>query len=870
MDSGRKPGTEFWACPLEDLLRQLRTAPAGLSTDEAERRLAKSAASHLKRRTGASWRLLLAQFRSPITLLLIAAALLSWLLRDATNSLIILAIVLASALLGFFQENGAANALDKLLAVIETRSTSVRDGRDVEVPTDRIVPGDIVRLAAGDAIPGDARLIGAQDLILDEAALTGESWPVEKHPAALPPQTPLAQRTNVLFLGTHVVSGSGLAVVVRVGRDTEFGAIAGRLQGHVPETAFERGVRRFGGFLVELTLVMLVVIFAANALLHRPILDSFLFALALAVGLTPQLLPAIISVNLSHGARRMALRQVIVRRLISIENFGSMDVLCSDKTGTLTEGRVRLRSAVDPRGSESEQVLYHAWLNATHETGFRNPIDEAIRALPPTPADPLRKLDEIPYDFQRRRLSILVDDGATHRLIAKGAVENILAVCDAARLHDGTQVPLATLRDEIDAQFRQFSEQGSRTLGVAVRDVGLQGCVTRDDEREMDFLGFLVLEDPPKPGITETLKDLSALGIRLKMLTGDNRLVARHVAQTIGLPAARVLTGGDLRQMSEQALTRQVTQCDVFAEVEPYQKERLIRALRSTGQLVGYVGDGINDASALHAADVGISVNEAVDVAKEAATIVLLQRDLRVLIDGVREGRVTFANTMKYVFMATSANFGNMFSMAVASVALPFLPLLPKQILLINLLTDLPEMMIANDAVDEELIAQRQRWDLQFIRRFMLVFGALSSVFDLLTFAVLLFLVQADAEQFRTGWFVESVVSACLVVLVVRSRRPFWSSRPGRGLLLASGLVVLLTCVLPWTPLAPLLGFEPLARSTLLWIAPIIATYVASAEVIKRWFFRRATDKPSDDPSPHDRAGDLATDSRYARPHRGG
>jgi Mg2+-importing ATPase len=640
-------------------------------------------------------------------------------------------------------------------------------------------------------------------------------------------------------MGTHVVSGHGQAVVVRTGRTTEFGKVSERLKLRPPETSFERGVRRFGYLLMEVTLVLVIAIFAINVYFHRPVLETFLFAMALAVGLTPQLLPAIISINLAHGAKRMAAAKVIVRRLASIENFGSMNVLCSDKTGTLTEGVVRLRSALDVQGQESEKVLLYAYLNASYETGFVNPIDEAIRTHRAFDVSEYKKLGELPYDFVRKRLSILVSRGDRRLMLTKGALANVLAVCSTAETDSGATTEIAGVQHEIDRRFAELSSQGLRTLGVAYRDVGSESRITKEHEAGMTFLGFLVLFDPPKPGIADTIGHLARLGVALKMITGDNRLVATHAAQQVGLLSSQVLTGPDLHQMSDEALLHRVNGVNVFAEVEPNQKERLIIALKKAGNVVGYMGDGINDASALHAADVGISVESAADVAKEAADIVLLEKALEVLVQGVREGRATFANTMKYVFMATSANFGNMFSMAGASLFLPFLPLLPKQILLTNLMTDFPEMTIATDSVDGETVERPQRWDIRFIRNFMLTFGLVSSIFDYLTFGVLMLMLHATPGQFRTGWFLESVISASLIVLVIRTRRPFYKSRPGRHLLMATLAVVVATLILPFTPLSGILGLTPMPWPFLGALGAILVLYIGAAEWAKKVFFRR-------------------------------
>ena len=835
-----QPPPAFWSVPADELLERLHTTPQGLTSEEALQRLRRYGANRLmpKRRSDAP-ALLLSQFKSPIILILLFAAGLSLFLSDPADALIILSIVVISGLLGFWQERGAAHAVEKLLSMVQIRATVMRVGSQVEIPIEGVVPGDIAILGAGDVVPGDCLVLEAKDLFVDEATLTGETYPVEKAVELLPSETPLSRRTNTLFLGTHIVSGTAKAVVARTGTDTEFGKVSERLTLRPPETEFERGVRRFGYFLMEVTLLLVMAIFAINVYLARPVLDSLLFALALAVGLTPQLLPAIISINLAHGAKRMARQKVIVKRLASIENFGSMNILCADKTGTLTEGVARLHSALDVEGTASEKTLLYAYLNAYYETGFMNPIDEAIRTHRAFDVADYHKLDEVPYDFLRKRLSILISTGQRHLMVTKGALPNLLAVCAQAERSGGEIVEIAAEQNRIQRLFAEFSSKGFRVLGVAYRDMGAPSHITKDDEAGMTFLGFLVLHDPPKSGVGETISHLGRLGISLKVITGDNPLVAANLSQQVGIVHPQLLTGSDLHSMSDEALLRRVNDVDVFAEIEPNQKERIILALRKAGNVVGYMGDGINDASALHAADVGISVETAVDVAKEAADIVLLEKDLGVLVRGVREGRTTFANTLKYVFMATSANFGNMFSMAGAALFLPFLPFLPKQILLINLLTDFPEMAIATDSVDRDLVEQPRRWNIAFIRRFMLYFGFVSSVFDFLTFGVLLFILHATVEQFRTGWFLESVISASLIVLVIRTRRPFFTSRPGKYLLRATLLIAAVTLAFPFTPPARLFGFGPVPLSFLFVLGVIVGLYVLAVEAVKRAFYNR-------------------------------
>lgn len=834
-----QPREAFWSITSAEMLQRLESAPVGLTEREAQRRLSVYGSNLLKpKKRSDTLALLLSQFKSPIILILLFATGLSFFLHDHVNAVIILVIVLASGLLGFWQERGAADAVEKLLAIVQIKVPALRDGMEKKIPLEEIVPGDVVLVSAGDVVPGDCLVLESKTLYLDEATLTGETYPVGKAAIVVDVETPLSQRKGVLWMGTHVVSGSGKALVINTGKQTEFGKVSERLKLRPQETEFERGVRRFGFFLMEVTLLLVITIFAVNAYLHRPILESFLFSLALAVGLTPQLLPAIITINLAHGAKDMAREKVIVKRLAAIENFGTMNVLCSDKTGTLTEGVVHLHSALNVNGYANEKVLLYAYINAFYVTGFVNPIDEGIRAYRQFDLSAYQKLDESPYDFVRKRLSILVSTVSERIIITKGALRNVLEVCSTAETATGQIVDISAVRDEVGRHFQEFSSKGFRTLGIAYKNAGSELTISTGQETGMTFLGFLVLFDPPKADIVETIELLKRLGVSLKIITGDNRLVAANLSQQVGLTNARILTGPELREMSNEALLARVTDVDVLAEVEPNQKERIILALRKAGNVVGYMGDGINDASALHAADVSISVDSAADVAKEAADIVLLEKDLSVLVQGVKAGRMTFANTLKYVFMATSANFGNMFSMAGASLFLPFLPLLPKQILLTNLMTDFPEMAIATDTVDSEMVEQPRRWDIKFIRKFMITFGLLSSVFDYLTFGCLL-LINATVDQFRTGWFIESVVSASLIVLVIRSRRPFFKSKPGKYLLLATLLVVVVTMFLPISPLAGLLEFQALSISFLLMLGAILILYIISAELLKKVFYAK-------------------------------
>ncbi len=831
---------DFWSISTSEMLQALESGKDGLTGIEAKKRLASYGANSLKqKKQSGTFALLVGQFKSPIILILLAATCLSLFLRNFVDASIILGIVIVSGLLGFWQEYSASNAVAKLLALVQIKATVLRDGKQIEVAIEEIVPGDIVILNAGDIVPGDCLILESKDIFVDEAMLTGETFPVEKEVSVLPADTPLAQRTNTVWMGTHVVSGTAKVLVTLTGINTEFGKVSERLKLKAPETEFERGIRRFGYFLGEVTMVLVVLIFAINVYLQRPVLEAFLFSLALAVGLTPQLLPAIISINLAHGAKKMAEKKVIVKRLASIENFGSMNVICSDKTGTLTEGTVKVQSAVDLNGEASDKVFLFAYLNASYETGFTNPIDEAIINFQKIDLKGYQKHDEIPYDFLRKRLSISVKHDDEYLMVTKGALSNILDVCSTVETKEGSVVKLTTEEKQIQKQFEAFSNDGFRTLGIAYKNLSSESLISKDDEKDMTFLGFLTLFDPPKANIADTIAILKKLGVSLKVITGDNHLVAASLSKKMGLLDTKILTGTQMRQMSDAALLRQVGTVSVFAEIEPNQKERIIIAMRKAGNVVGYMGDGINDASALHAADVGISVDTAADVAKDAADIVLLEKDLSVLIEGVCEGRTTFANTLKYVFMATSANFGNMFSMAGLSLFIPFLPLLPKQILLTNLMTDFPEMTIATDNVDEEMINYPRRWDIKAIRKFMITFGLVSSVFDYLTFGLLLLILHAKEGEFRTGWFLESVISASIIVLVIRSRKPFFKSKPGKYLLIATLTIAFITLILPFTPLGTVFGFSPLSFTTYLLLMLIVVFYIIAAEITKTIFYKK-------------------------------
>ncbi|WP_337183726.1 magnesium-translocating P-type ATPase [Shinella sp.] len=837
-------GQAYWAVPAQALLAGLDTRRTGLSSEAAKARLREAGPNTISPGRGTSaLAAFLRQFRSPLVLILIFAAIVSGFVGEGSEAVIIGVIVLASCVLSFTQEYGASRAMQALTARISPKVVALRDGRETSLAVADIVPGDVVRLSAGNLIPADGILLEARDFNVSEAALTGETFPVVKAAGLSPPDAQIGQRANAVFTGTSVRSGTASMVVVKTGGHTEFAAIAASIAHVAPETDFARGIRRFGYLMTEIMLVIVIVVFFANLLLHRPAVDSLLFSLALAVGLTPELLPAIISVTLARGARAMAANGVIVRRLDAIENLGSMDLLCTDKTGTLTEGVIHLDACKDAAGQDAPEVRLFALLNATLQTGMANPLDAAI-AAGKSDQDNLAgyaKIDEIPYDFIRKRLSVAVrvEGRAEDVLICKGAVRNVVEACSSV-IADGTPVPMDETRARaIDDKVRAWSGQGYRVLGIAIRRFPARQAYGREDEAGLAFAGFLLFLDPPKPGMAQTLKALADRGIKVKVITGDNRYVAAHLAEIIGLPHGRILTGGEVSTLTKEALVPRVTQNDIFAEIDPNQKERIIAALRGHGHVVGYLGDGINDAPALHEADVGISVDGAVDVAREAADLILLERDLGVLLRGVDDGRRTFANTMKYISITTSANFGNMVSMAFASLALPFLPLLAPQILLNNFLSDVPSLAIATDNVDPDQVRTPRRWDIGFVRRFMVTFGLVSSLFDFVTFAFLLLVAGATAQVFQTGWFVESLITELAIVLVVRTRKAFWRSRPSALLSWLTLAVGVFAIMIPFLPGADWFGFVALPLPLVGGLVAITLAYLAASEAVKHWFFKR-------------------------------
>jgi Mg2+-importing ATPase len=838
------PGTaDLAVLPLPDLLRLVGSTETGLSAPNATAILSAVGPNLIET---AGRKSLLAdvakRLTDPLVLILLFAATVSAFTGDVASFAIISVIVMVSVILDVTQEHQAQNAAEKLRAEVALSARALRDGQPVDVPAAEIVPGDIVILAAGDLVPADARLIESRDLYVDEALLTGEAYPAEKDVVA--PTAQAARETafplNMVFMGSSVVSGTAKALIVATGRKAQLGAIAGTLRKPAPPSAFAVGIKNFGLMIVRVTVLLVLFVVLVNLLFNRPLLESFLFALALAVGLTPELLPMIVSVTLAHGAMRMARKFVIVKRLSAIDDLGSMNVFCSDKTGTLTEARIRLIREVDIAGRDSSSAMQMAQLNAAFETGLKSPLDEAIIAAGDIDRAAWRKIDEVPFDFQRRRVSILVEGGGRRLLIVKGAPEDVLH--HSARYEQQGAPPGvldAAARQTAETTFNALGAEGYRVLGVAWREVEAdRQHANIADEAKLTFAGFLAFLDPPKQGAREALSALATLGISVRVVTGDNEQVTRHACGELGLPVIGTLTGPQIDGLTDEALLARVDTTTLFCRVTPPQKSRIIATLRRKGHVVGYMGDGINDAPPLHAADVGFSVDTAVDVAKGAAAMILLRKDLGVLADGVREGRRTFANILKYMMMATSSNFGNMFSMAGGVLYLPFLPMLPTQILLNNLLYDLSETAIPVDNVSDAMVARPRRWDLGTLHKFMLVFGPLSSLFDFITFGLLLWFFQAGEALFHTAWFVESLATQVLVVFVIRTARPL-RDRPHPALVASTLSAFVVAVALPYLPLAGWLGFVALPAPLLAALALVTIAYLLSVYAVKRWLFAR-------------------------------
>jgi Mg2+-importing ATPase len=818
---------------------------AGLTTAEAARRLVDYGPNEpAPRRRFSAVAQLAVLFGNPLVIILLIASAISTSLGQHVDALIIVTIVMLSVTVNFWQSYRSDQAAERLRASVTPTATVFRDSQWQEIPLRTVVPGDKLRLSAGDLVPADSRLVESRDLSVQQSMLTGESLPADKHASAA---TEHAAETgpdapHLVFLGTSVVSGTAVAIAMATGPQTLFGDVAARLSARAPEGEFERGLRHFSLLILRTTVALVLFILLVGLALRRDPFESLLFAVALGVGLTPEFLPMIASITLTQGALRMSRDGVIVKHLPAIQNFGSIDVFCSDKTGTLTTGVMRVERALDPGGADSARPLTLGYVNSHFQTGIRSPLDGAILQCDAVDVKGYEKIDEVPFDFDRRRLSVVVaPPGASGRrlLITKGAPEGVLALVTAVEAGRAITPVDAAAKQACADLARRMSGDGLRVLAVAYRWLDSRQAYSRDDERELVLAGFISFSDPVLPDVTDVLADLKQDGVTVKILTGDNDLVARHVCRSIGFDEQQVVSGDEIARLDDAALGQVAEQASVFTRVSPAQKNRIILALKRRGHVVGFMGDGINDAPSLHAADVGISVMSATDVARDAADIILSTPDLKVLHRGILQGRRASGNMMKYLLMGTSSNFGNMFSMAVASAFLPFLPMLPTQILLNNFLYDLAQITIPTDHVDRSYTSRPQRWDMGLIRDFMVYVGPVSSLFDLLTFYVLLHFMHASEAQFHTGWFVESLATQTLVLFVIRTMGNPFTSRPSRALAVTTLAIVAVGLLLPATPLAPLLGFTALPGSYFAFLFVATLAYLTLVEVVKRGLVRR-------------------------------
>jgi P-type Mg2+ transporter len=840
---------EFQFMAVDKVIETLHTSLQGLTPEEVESKRARYGPNEVVReKKRAALRQFAGQFKNPLIIILLFAAVLSVFLGEFVDAMIIFVMVFLSLFIDFFQEYRAGRAVELLRAKISTLATVIRDGNSQDVPLSELVPGDIITLSAGAIVPADALVLSARDFFVDQSALTGESFPVEKTvQVGKEEESDLQQRKNYLFMSSAVVSGNATAVVVKTGMSTEYGKIAERLTARPPETEFERGLNKFSYLITQIIFLLVIFVFFTNALFKHGVLDSLLFAVALAVGLTPELLPMILTVNMSKGALAMSDKGVIVKHLASIQNFGSMDTLCTDKTGTLTENRIALIYHVDAERNDNEQVLLYSYLNSYYQTGLKSPLDQAILQEKGVEIGQYQKIDEIPFDFIRKRVSVVVATNQNRILITKGAPEEVLKFCTHIALGSVPEPFTVEWRKRAVSLYESLSSEGFRVLCVASKNITSEkSTYTFDDETDLTLHGFVAFIDPPKATVRESLTMLHDAGVEVKIITGDNELVTRHVCTALEFPVIRTIEGSEIARMDSDTLASAVEQANIFTRVSPPQKERIIRALMKNNHVVGYLGDGINDAPSIRAADIGITVDNAVDIAKESADIVLLKKDLRVLRDGILEGRKTFGNTMKYIMMGTSSNFGNMISVAAASLFLPFLPLLPVQILLNNFLYDVSQSTIPTDAVDEEYILAPKRWDIGFIKKFLLVFGPVSSLFDILTFVSLLLIFHAPMEIFRTVWFLESLCTQTFIIFAIRTTKvPFYKSHPSRPLIISSILIALAGIAITLIPAGGLFGFVPLTIPYFLFIGVIVVMYMVVVEVVKKRFYRPSTDRDS-------------------------
>ena len=817
------------------------SSPAGLTNTEAQQRLRiygpnrLSASAHKHPLFE-----ILDRLRNPLVLLLLIAGGVSAVMGEAISAGIIALMVLLSVTFDYVQEHRAELAADRLRKSVALRATVLREGITQETPVEDLVPGDVVFLSAGSLVPADGLVLSAADLFVQQAALTGESFPVEKHTNAIPEEDALDCATNAVFMGSSIISGMASVLIVKTGKNTQLGIVGGVISQNRLPTAFEDGIRHFGYLILHVTFLLVLFVLLANGLAHRPWLESFLFSLALAVGLTPELLPMVVTVTLSRGALRLAKHGVIVKRLSAMQNLGAMDILCTDKTGTLTEAKISLSCHVSIANQDNSHVLELAYLNSSFETGVHTPLEDAILAHESVDISAWSKLDEVPFDFERRRLSVLLKRSGEHFLIVKGAPEDVLMHCDQYEGPDAQATPWTDQTHFLAQQtLNKLSMDGYRVLGIAWKKVPTHvNHATLTDENNLVFAGYAAFLDPPKKDASRAIANLANRGIAVKILTGDSELVAQHICNALGIPVVGALMGHQITNLDDHALCLQAESANLFCRINPIQKNRVILALRSRGHVVGFMGDGINDAPALHSADVSISVDTAVDVAKDSADLIMLKHNLSMLEDGVAEGRRTFANIRKYIMMGTSSNFGNMFSMAGAALFLPFLPMLPAQVLLNNILYDLSEAVLPLDDVDEVETAMPQHWDIRVLRNFMLILGPVSSLFDIATFYLLLAVLKADQALFQTGWFIESLATQVLVIFIIRTRGNPFRSHPNPALWIAAITVLSIAAIIPFSPLAGYFGFVALPWSYFLALSFLVLMYLALAQFVKVRFYR--------------------------------
>ena len=820
----------------------------GLTEEEARKRLKEFGENVVfkKKRLG-PFLIFISKFKNPLIILMIGISVVSFFLGSAASSIMVVMMILLSVTFDFLNTYKSQNAVEKLVLKVATKVTVLRSGKKKEIDLKNIVPGDVVFLSAGNIIPADGRVVSSDDFFVNQSSLTGESVPAEKAASDNPAKDGISpDNENFVLMGTSVVSGFAYVEIIQTGADTQFGKIAKTLSGAEPKTDFEISIMKFGLFVMRVIFYMVCFVFVfyliknTAHLSRSTIIEAFTFALAITIGVTPDMLPAIMTVCLSKGSQLMAKKDVIVKHLSSIENFGSMDILCTDKTGTLTKDKITLVKYLDYVGKECEKVLELGHISSHFHTGVQNPLDSAIDSFKRLSVSEYRKVDEIPYDFTRKRSSMVVEKGERCLLISKGAPEEIIKSCKYFEL-DGRSSGRNGQRALVLKKFEELSADGFRVLGVSYREVGHRknGVYEKEDEKDMIFLGFLAFLDPPKEGVGETLKDIAKLGIEVKILTGDSEILTQKICRDIDLAVKGVISGKDVLHMNDAALRRAVIRNNIFARINPEQKERIILSLKQAGKVVGYMGDGINDAPALRAADVGISVNNAVDTAKDTADIILLKKSLETLKDGIVEGRKTFRNTLKYILMGLSSNFGNMFSMMGAVVFLPFLPMLPSQVLFNNFVYDSSQFSLPSDAVDEDELLRPTHWNLKFIRKYMIVFGLVSSIFDFLTFFLLYFVYHLQEHQFQTGWLIESIATQTFVIYVIRTKKiPFLESRPSWALFITTFLAVSFVWLVPFTPLGKMLSLERLPFFIMAIIMGYVLAYLFLTEIVKRIFYR--------------------------------